>query len=51
MTLTPAQLKEAASINAAANGRKGGRNRALALTAKQRKDIARNAAKARWGKG
>lgn len=35
---------------AVALGSKGGKARARALTAKQRKDIAKNAAKERWSK-
>ena len=32
-------------------GQRGGKSRALALTAEQRADIARHAAQARWKKG
>jgi hypothetical protein len=47
---TEAERKEAARILGRIGGRKGGKARAKKLTAEQRSEIARLAAKARWKK-
>ena len=47
---TEAERKEAARILGRIGGKKGGKARAKKLTAEQRSEIARLAAKARWRK-
>lgn len=46
--LSDSQLKQARSQIASENGKKGGRNRALALSSARRSEIARKAGKMRW---
>ena len=47
---SPPEEPSAAQVFARSGGLKGGKARAKSLTAKQRKDIATRAARARWSK-
>lgn len=49
-TITPDEAKSAAQALGRLGGLKGGKARAKALSAKRRSEIAKAAAKARWGR-